>query len=315
MTTEQWLVKAETYFNGEMSAAEAELFENETAASKELMQLMQLWKRVDAEAALYEQSEEEATSLITTHQKLKHDFFEEHVAYEFSSKKKETVKHRRKIEFSVWQWMTVAAILAGIIISTELLITSPGKKTPVVQTTPKPGDSNMVSDSRSKAPPNKDSETVIKVPDKNEPAVLYAQVFLPDEVPEDSDGPLDDAFFYYASAQYEKAITAIDNARDKPATRGNNAFTPLTDFYASYYKALSLMSLGNTTKAIPLLKNALEQSPAETLTIKVEWYLSLAYLKEEKIAPATETLKILINHSGVGEYKSKAEKLLAKINS
>jgi hypothetical protein len=73
-------------------------------------------------------------------------------------------------------------------------------------------------------------------------------------------------------------------------------FTPLTGFMLLTIRHLSLMSLGNTAKAIPLLNNALEQSPAETLRIKAQWYLSLAYLKEEKIPDAAETLQLLINN-------------------
>jgi len=85
MTTEQWFEKAITYFNGSMSAEEAQLFEMETAASEELSQLMQLWKNTDAEAAIYEQNKDAAAAFITTHQKLKADFITDQQASESST--------------------------------------------------------------------------------------------------------------------------------------------------------------------------------------------------------------------------------------
>jgi hypothetical protein len=40
----------------------------------------------------------------------------------------------------------------------------------------------------------------------------------------------------------------------------------------------------------------------------------LAYLKEEKIPDAVETLQLLIQSPAAGTYKDKAEKLLAAMN-
>src|SRR6185436_9032764 len=78
---------------------------------------------------------------------------------------------------------------------------------------------------KEKSPPQTTQDNV-------QPAVLYAQAFVPDDIPENPNGPLDNVFFYYASAQYKRAINAIDSAGSKSATRGNDAFTPLTNFYA-----------------------------------------------------------------------------------
>jgi len=315
MSTEQWFEKATAYFSNTMTAEEMRLFETETAANEELSQLMQLWKITDAEAAIYERSKEDAAALIATHQKLKHDFVDEQTAYEFSTTENKRRRPLLKIKFSVWQWVAVAAILTGIIISIELFIPSTGKKTPVVQTTIPKNKADTVRDDSAGVPENKNKENNIKTPKQNQGATLYAEAFLPDKIPEDPNGPLDNAFFYYASGQYKNAIAAIDGARSKSATRGNDTFTPLTEFYTAYYKALSLMLLDNTAAAIPLLQQAFKQSPAEILRIKAQWYLSLAYLKEEKISSAYETLQLLINNPEAGEYKSKAEKILAGINN
>ncbi len=305
MSIEQWFEKATVYFSSEMTPEEAALFEAETAANEELSELMQLWKTTDEEAIIYEQSEKDATNFITTHQKLKQDFVKTETSYELPVRENKAI--RKKLKISLWQWVAVAAILMGIVVGIDLLIPS-GNKIPVVRVTSPQKNADTMKDPAAVGA-NKDTGDDIKTLKQKQGAILYAQAFVPDKIPEDSGGPLDDALFYYASAQYENAIAAIDNAHAKTATRGNNAFTPLNDFYASYYKALSLMSLENTTAAIPLLQQALQQSPAKILSIKTRWYLSLAYLKEERIYPATETLQLIIKDPAAGDYKNKAEKL------
>src|SRR4249919_2990171 len=105
MSKEEWFEKATAYFSDAMTAEELKLFETETAASKELSQLMQLWRSTDAEAAIYERSKEEAAAFIATHQRLKHDFVDEPPANKFSTRGKETTKNARNIKFSVWQWV------------------------------------------------------------------------------------------------------------------------------------------------------------------------------------------------------------------
>jgi len=311
MSKEKWFEKAIAYFGDAMTAEEIKHFEAETAGSDELSQLMQLWKTTDAEAAIYERSKKEVAAFIATHQKLKHDFVDEQAAYKVSAKENETIKNVRKVKFSVWQWVAVAALITGIILGIELFMPPQQKKTSVVQNNTPQNNINTAPNDSSDIPANKNPANVITAPKQNQGATLYAQAFAPDKIPENPNGLLDDAFFYYASGQYENAVTAIDSALTKTTTRGNDTFTPLTGFYASYYKALSLMSLGNTAAAIPLLHSALQKSPAEILTIKAQWYLSLAYLKEEKIPDAAETLQLLINNPAAGAYKNKAEKLLA----
>jgi tetratricopeptide (TPR) repeat protein len=160
----------------------------------------------------------------------------------------------------------------------------------------------------------KEKNPVQATQDRMHTAILYAQAFTPDEVPEDPNGPLDDAFFYYASAQYRNAIKAIDSAGSRALTRGTNTFTPLTSFYAVYYKALSMMSLGNQAGAIPLLNQAVLLSPTELLKAKARWYLALAHLKKDKISSARNALEQLADNPLAGTYRRKAEKLLAALN-
>ena len=304
MTTEQWFEKAIAYFNGTMTTEEAQLFEKETAGSAELSQLLQLWKDTDAEAAIYEQHKEDAAAFIATHQKLKKDFFYEQP---IPTGTKEIAAG--KLKFSIWKWIAAAAAITGIIFTLKMLWPSPEKSPPFAQHKTDSNNTNKIDSAITLTAEDKKKEKDTAQTGKV-PATLYAQAFAPDNIPEDAAGPLDDAFVYYAEAQYETAINAIDNAGSKASTRGGDSFTPVTNFYALYYKALSMMSLENTAGAIPLLQQAVLKSPAATLKVKAQWYLALAYLKQEKISETAETLRLVTNNSAAGKYKSKAEKLL-----
>ena len=312
MRTEQWFEKATAYFNGTMTAEESRLFEKETAENEELSQLMQFWKDTDAEAAVYEQYKEGAAALIATHQKLKAEFIKEH-ADELSTGTNKRLAG--KSTFSVWKWIAVAAAITGIIFVLKIFAPSSQNNTRVAQHKTNSDSEKTIVAKDSPIDLTDENKNKEKTPalikrDSIQPAILYAQAFAPDNAPENPNGPLDDAFFYYESGQYKNAIKAIDSAGSKALTRGSNAFTPLTNFYAGYYKALSMMSLGNVTRAIPLLKQSVRISPSEILKAKAQWYLALAYLKQDKILPASNTLQSLIRNPSAGQYKSKAEKLL-----
>jgi hypothetical protein len=227
MNTEEWFDKAIAYFNGTMTTEQAQLFEKETAASEELAKLMQAWKTTDEEAALYEKNRQETDVFIQTHQKLKSDFVNDDAKV-------------KKLKYSPWRWVAIAAAVTGIIILMRIFTPSTDKSAFADEHKKKSDTTHKIVAVDS---PVATIDTQIK---KREiqPRTLYAQVFRPDEVPEDPNGPLDNAFFYYASKQYKKAITEIDNAGSKTLTRGSDSFTPVTKFYAAYYKALSLLTLG-----------------------------------------------------------------------
>ena len=297
MNTEEWFDKAIAYFNGTMTTEQAQLFEKETAASEELSKLMQTWKTTDEEAALYEINRHETEAFISTHQKLKRDFIIDDVKV-------------KKLKYYPWRWVAIAAAVTGIILLMRIFTPS--------------ADKSSFADERKKK-----SDTTHKIVATDLPVVtidsqvkkrsiqprtLYAQVFRPDEVPEDPNGPLDNAFFYYASKQYKKAITAIDSAGSKTQTRGSDSFTPVTKFYAPYYKALSMLSLGNDSGAVKLLTQSVSIAPSAFLKAKAQWYLALAYLKQENVPTAIETLGILIKNPSAGGYQQKAEKLLSELN-
>ena len=298
MNTEEWFDKAIAYFNGLMTNEQTQLFEKETAASEELSKLMQTWKTTDEEAALYEKNRKETEAFINTHQKLKSDFVNDDVKV-------------KKLKYSPWRWVAIAAAVTGIIMLMKIFTPSPDKSSFADEHIKKSDSTHKIVAVDS---PVATVDTQLRKKIDVQPRMLYAQVFRPDEVPEDPNGPLDNAFFYYASKQYKKAITAIDSAGSKTLTRGSDSFTPVTKFYAAYYKALSMLTLGNDSGAVKLLAQSVSLAPSSFLKAKAQWYLALAYLQQENVPTAIETLGILVKNPSAGEYKQKAEKLLANLN-
>jgi len=288
MNTEEWFDKAIAYFNGMMTTEQAQLFEKETAASEELSKLMQTWKTTDEEAALYEKNRQETEAFIYTHQKLKSDFVNDDVKV-------------KKLKYSPWRWVAIAAAVTGIIMLMKIFTPSPDKSSFADEHKKKLDTTHKIVAVDS---PVATIDTQLKKRDI-QLRTLYAQVFRPDEVPEDPNGPLDNAFFYYASKQYKKAITAIDSAGSKTLTRGSDSFTPVTRFYAVYYKALSLLTLGNDSGAVKLLAQSVSLAPSAFLKAKAQWYLALAYLKQENVQTAIETLGILIKNPSAGDTSRK----------
>ena len=294
MTNEEWFIKAVAYFDGVMTAEEARLFELETTADQELNELMILWKQTDAEASAYEKFKPEIDAFIKTHQRLKKEFVR--------ANDPSVGKYP-----AIWKWMAAAAVLAGVILLGNVLLRNSENKTSVIV-------KHTSTDSLKKTDPQAavPKQNPQFPPEKNQTDlhVLYAQYFAPDKVPDEPNGPLDDAYFYYASQQYAQAIVAIDSVSKKKLTRGISRDAS-TNSFAQYYKALSLMSLDRIESAIPLLVQV-EASNEQQLKTKARWYLSLAYLKQGQSSAAINKLQ-LITHSPASDYKIKARKLLSDL--
>jgi tetratricopeptide (TPR) repeat protein len=295
MTIEQWLKKAEICFSGEMTAEEAHAFESETSASDELTALRELWKSTEAEAIAFEQHKAGADALKSTHQILKKDFISN--------------KPRSLNGIPIWKWAAAAAILSGIIFMGKTLFRKAVKEPPVVvqhtTDTLTTAKQQPVKESKTPYPSEKDSVYL---------ADVYAHHFTPDEAPDDQSGPLADAYFYYASGQYRKAIAAIDSADNKQVTRGGRAPESSAAPYANYYKAISLMSLGKQSAAVSLLKQ-LMTSDVNELKPKARWYLALAHLKLERLSSSLIELQALARDSTLPEYQQNARKLLLELSN
>jgi tetratricopeptide (TPR) repeat protein len=294
MTNDEWFIKAVAYFDGSMTNEEARAFELETAADEELSELMKLWKQTDAEASAYEKFKPEIEAFVKTHQHLKKEFIGRLSPVRYAN---------------IWKWTAAAAVLTGLILIGNMLLHNSENKTEAIV-------KHTTADSLKKT----GKHNTVPVPDQQSPAeknqtdlqALYAQYFAPDKVPDDPNGPLDDAYFFYESRQYEKAITAIDSLSKKKLTRGGGATDASTNTFALYYKALSLMSTGRAESAIPLLAQV-EVSGEQALKVKAQWYLCLAYLKNEQPGDAINKLQALMKDPSSNVYKNKARKLLADL--
>jgi tetratricopeptide (TPR) repeat protein len=154
----------------------------------------------------------------------------------------------------------------------------------------------------------KKHEALKKEPGKAEQQQLYAQLFVPDALPEDKEGPLEDAFAYYESKEYKEAAAAFEKADLNTATREPEE--ERTVFYAYYYKALSYMANNNAGKAIPELNKAMQVSTDNLSAIKTKWYLSLAYLQTGNLKKTASLLVEIAGNRYETAYKAKAAALL-----
>lgn len=84
----------------------------------------------------------------------------------------------------------------------------------------------------------------------------------------------------YEEQDYKKAASIFQTLKDKETSAG------IFHFYA----ALSELSAGNASAAIPLFEKINEDMPALYVE-QSRWYLALAYLKNENIAAAKVTLQ------------------------
>jgi cytochrome c-type biogenesis protein CcmH/NrfG len=295
MTTEQWRIQAIEYFNGSMTAEEARMFETETAKSEELTELMNLWKLTDVEASIYETYKTEADDLRATHARIRKELAG-----------KQTAPVRKLMP---WKMLAAAAVLACIIFAGYYMLNNADKQhTPIVQRT-----TNNSSDKIDATPPANNSNSA-SPSEKNhveDLQILYANNFKPDKIPDDPNGPLDDAYFYYASHQYRKAIRAIDSLSKKQVTRGADALNSSVKLDGDYYKALSLMSIGKAEAGIPLLKQVATAN-SHQLKIKAQWYLALAYLKQNDPTAAKEALEKLISIKA-NPYKDRALNIIDRL--
>ncbi len=143
---------------------------------------------------------------------------------------------------------------------------------------------------------------------------LFAQYFKPDAVPSLTEGPLESAFDYYEKHKYNEAVTAFNNVDLGPATRDLDNSEQRLLFYIHYYKALShLASNGKPSNAIAELKKAISYTPNKAWQTKVEWYLALAYLKNNEVNNARKWLIKVAKKNAPVDYRQKAMQLIKQL--
>lgn len=105
------------------------------------------------------------------------------------------------------------------------------------------------------------------------------------------------AFFAYENNNFEEAITLFEEIEEEAHPN------------IQFYKASSLMALGQVEEAIPILEEFAQQN--ETYSSYAHWYLALAYLKRNQVAKSKKQLQMIIAND---YYPSKkAQALLAEL--
>ena len=108
----------------------------------------------------------------------------------------------------------------------------------------------------------------------------YTNVIAPISRSDKKKSTLEIAFKNYENKKYAEALKGLEKSITKENKTALHLFIAVTN-----------LKLENTNKAIAILEENLNNS--NTWKDKYLWYLSLAYLKENKTEKAIETLKIL----------------------
>ena len=333
---EAWLESIERYLNNEMNAEEKLLFESEMRTNGELSSYFNLYKEIEITMRSEQKSSEEEVALKASLKNLNIIYFKkEDVNEAFDTKESPTYgsenmrvfrqgkKHRTIKMQSI---IAVAAVITGIVVlSVAFYINRKKKNTAVAVNTTKKDTTltagkhatnqvqkNIYSESsavQKSMPANSQAHLLTK--EKQEE--LFKDNFKPDVVPEITEGPLDDAFSFYANHNYTNAAEEFTTADINTATRGFETDTKLTAFYADYYAGLSYLAEGNTSAAIAELIQASGKSSNNLFQIKTQWYLSLAYLKKGEIKKADNLLTKISRSNNSTAYRLKAIKLLNEL--
>lgn len=327
--------KIEQYLNGELSREEQLAFESELRTNEELASLMKLYGTIDTEMRNNETYSKNETELKKSLEKLNKIYFQKETNSNepLSEANNEILyiesaeKNNRSEGIRLWKRLVIAAAIIGIV-ATGVVMYLNNKKSPSqvvlnnkkTDTLRKPKTDTIQLPQTMPAIPNLAKEDKNKTKPKKSPKInninqeeLYADNFKPDVVPEDKTGPLEDAFNFYEKGNYKDAIASIETADPDMIIRGQETDTKHIVFYTHYYKALSYMAIGNSVKAIPALKTAINKSPENSLQIKAQWYLALAYLKTNDFKNAKELLNQIASNSKEAEYKSKAVTLMTEL--
>lgn len=335
--------KAAAYLAGTMTAGEKLQFEKLLAADEELQDMLDTNRLIETKMPLYKKYENDEADFKKHLERFRADYFgdkkEDARAGEPGSSFTDnasspiiSVDKGHKGKKFGWKQYAAAAGIVGIItlsitwythhIKTQqpsVADNKPGvdrakQVTGADSIQPKqiiPDGKNLVAKDESGGKNHK--KDILKKAGNAGLRKLYASNFKPDAVPEETKGPLADAYYYYQSNRYKEALIAIENVETQELTRGAIGDTSLNSFYKPYYTAQCLMATGAVERAIPELKKAIVESPDEIYSVKAKWYLSLAYLQIGNSNNAKEMLQQIIGRKINNAYTEKAASLLELI--
>ncbi|HEX5153578.1 MAG TPA: hypothetical protein VFW07_19150 [Parafilimonas sp.] len=329
-----WIEKTEQYFTNEMSAAERALFEQEMAANEELSSYVSLYREIETVMQDDEKNNATEEALKTSLGNLNAFYFSKNVKEDaglpqdvqenLPKEQKPGISRRGKRKIRYWMLLAVAAVITGIIWISVTWFSSNKQAAPSIAGSEKPGAGTIKTDSlqshdssNSAVQNNTDSPARVKQSparrSKKQEAALFAANFEPDAVPAVTEGPLEDAFTYYADKHYSEAAQEFSTAKLNSETRGLEINPKLIAFYADYYAGISYLEQADNSNAILKLDSAVTKSPGEVFRIKATWYLALAYLKTGELAKANELLAKISQNKTETVYRSKAARLLAAL--
>lgn len=290
--------KIEQYLNGEMSADEQKQFELELDSNPDMASTLEIYRSIENKVPLYETQKGKEAELKNSIKKLNNTFFRE------KNSANKNLLPLRTNTIATWKLLLAAACATGVIVISvmwmkqgkenatvamhETVLDSIKDNNKIIEPKISPGiSSTNINKPDTAVLPS--GENKIHSADGVSNTALYTANFKPDAAPENSEGPLQEAFEYYKNGDYEKAIASIDNTDISLSTRSEKTDTALAYFYADYYKALCNMAINKFTRAIPLLEKAITNSPDGSFKTKAQWYLALAYLQTNN-KKKTETL-------------------------
>jgi TolA-binding protein len=307
--------KMDRYFEGHMSDAEKEAFEQRCKHDENLAE----------ELALYITIHDHIKQQWITERKQELEMLEQEVEEEFANIREsdggeqewEAIEANRTLNVSVmrtdsaspkkrnlyYRFAAAAALLAFIIISITWYRGSQNKEIHIA-TSVKPAQPLQPIDSvpaAARANPrlNYPTENIpIKPPIPKKTSRrgrdLFKENFTPEPPPSSPAPELQNALALYEQKNYPAAITALDKLQNEQLRGGEMTDEEeLTFFYIPYYKAQIHLSRGNAKKAVAELQSAIKRSPSAELTANAKWYMALAYLEQENIKDAKVLLRQL----------------------
>lgn len=145
-------------------------------------------------------------------------------------------------------------------------------------------------------------------------SLLFKQYFKKDALPEQYPIFLAQALTDYESGNYTTLQRL--NLNELPQTRGINGTDSKENIlkWGHYYKGLAYLQTNHPHEAMENLEWLLNNHPDKALKAKTQWYLALAYLKENDEKKAAGLCKSIIDDNEDHVLTKNAENILEKLN-
>ena len=169
-----------------------------------------------------------------------------------------------------------------------------------------PGITDLPKDSGIAVHKDKNSNTK----ENNISEELYAANYQPYRGGIEDPAELGIQLNYYKEKKYKKVIAL---KKEDYETRGPG--DTVISLYASFYKALSYLEIGNTINASTLLNQiAQSKETPQSLRYNCNWYRAMAALKNNDITNCTQMLEV-IKAQSKSPWQKNAADLLIQLNS